>query len=82
MSPLTREIWATVPSMLTTLERRIFFIQFLMVWPSEHVAPLQCAGPTVYVTLKAMVKNNSRVGIYGIGGLGHLAIQYAAKNGR
>lgn len=48
---------------------------------SEHAAPLQCAGTTVYAALKATVTNKSRVGIYGIGGLGHLAIQYAAKMG-
>ncbi|KAJ4236825.1 hypothetical protein NW757_013365 [Fusarium falciforme] len=48
---------------------------------SEHAAPLQCAGTTVYAALKATVTNEKRVGIFGIGGLGHLAIQYAAKMG-
>ncbi|KAH8652591.1 chaperonin 10-like protein [Ilyonectria robusta] len=48
---------------------------------SEHAAPLQCAGTTVYTALKATVTSEKRVGIFGIGGLGHLAIQYAAKMG-
>jgi D-arabinose 1-dehydrogenase-like Zn-dependent alcohol dehydrogenase len=49
--------------------------------PSEYAAPLQCAGATVYAALKATVTSGKRVGIMGIGGLGHLAIQYAAKMG-
>lgn len=48
---------------------------------SEHAAPLQCAGVTVYSALRDTVSAGMRVGIYGIGGLGHLAIQYAAKLG-
>lgn len=48
---------------------------------SEDAAPLQCAGATVYRALKNTVTPGKRVGIYGIGGLGHLAIQYAAKMG-
>jgi D-arabinose 1-dehydrogenase-like Zn-dependent alcohol dehydrogenase len=48
---------------------------------SEHAAPLQCAGATVYSALKATADPSKRVGILGIGGLGHLAIQYAAKMG-
>lgn len=48
---------------------------------SEHAAPLQCAGATVYTALASTVKPAQRVGIVGIGGLGHLAIQFAAKLG-
>lgn len=48
---------------------------------SEHAAPLQCAGATVYSALAGTVKARDRVGIVGIGGLGHLAIQFAAKMG-
>ncbi|KIL87285.1 formaldehyde dehydrogenase [Fusarium avenaceum] len=48
---------------------------------SEHAAPLQCAGATVYAALKATVTTDKRIGILGIGGLGHLAIQYADKMG-
>lgn len=48
---------------------------------SEEAAPLQCAGVTVYSALKDTIKSGQRVGIFGIGGLGHLAIQYASKMG-
>lgn len=48
---------------------------------SEHAAPLQCAGATTYNALVQVVKPGDRVGIIGIGGLGHLAIQFARKLG-
>jgi len=45
---------------------------------SEHAAPLLCGGITVYSPLRAHgVNPSSRVGVIGIGGLGHLAIQFA-----
>jgi uncharacterized zinc-type alcohol dehydrogenase-like protein len=45
---------------------------------SEHTAPLLCGGITVYSPLRSHgVNPSSRVGIIGIGGLGHLAIQFA-----
>jgi alcohol/geraniol dehydrogenase (NADP+) len=49
---------------------------------SEHVAPLMCAGITVYSPLRNHgVRPSSRVGIIGIGGLGHLGIQFAKTFG-
>jgi D-arabinose 1-dehydrogenase-like Zn-dependent alcohol dehydrogenase len=48
---------------------------------SEHAAPLQCAGSTVYSALIGSAKAGDRVAIIGIGGLGHLAIQFSAKMG-
>jgi len=48
---------------------------------SERAAPLLCAGITVYAPLEAGVRATSRVGIIGVGGLGHLAIQFAAAFG-
>jgi alcohol/geraniol dehydrogenase (NADP+) len=45
---------------------------------SEEAAPLLCAGITVYNPLRINgVNPSSRVGVVGIGGLGHLAIQFA-----
>ena len=45
---------------------------------SEQAAPLLCAGITVYNPLRSHgVSPASRIGIVGIGGLGHLAIQFA-----
>ena len=48
----------------------------------EEVAPILCAGVTVYKGLKETeVKPGQHVVISGIGGLGHLAIQYAIAMG-
>ncbi|GLE10473.1 hypothetical protein PINS_up022595 [Pythium insidiosum] len=44
--------------------------------PSDVAAPLLCAGVTVYTPLKQYVKPGYRVGVVGIGGLGHLALQF------
>jgi uncharacterized zinc-type alcohol dehydrogenase-like protein len=45
---------------------------------SEHAAPLLCAGITVYNPLRDHgINPSSRVGIVGVGGLGHIAIQFA-----
>jgi uncharacterized zinc-type alcohol dehydrogenase-like protein len=45
---------------------------------SENTAPLLCAGITVYNPLRSHnINPSSRVGIVGIGGLGHIAIQFA-----
>jgi alcohol/geraniol dehydrogenase (NADP+) len=45
---------------------------------SENAAPLLCAGVTVYTALRTYgVSPASRVGVVGIGGLGHLALQFA-----
>ncbi|MGO4535907.1 zinc-dependent alcohol dehydrogenase [Leifsonia sp. 2MCAF36] len=41
-------------------------------------APLTCAGVTTYAAVKAAhVLPGERVAVFGIGGLGHLAVQYA-----
>ena len=48
----------------------------------EHAAPLMCGGATVFNALKFHhVQSTDRVGIIGVGGLGHLAIQFAANMG-
>ena len=45
---------------------------------SEQAAPLLCGGITVYNPLRSHhVNPSSRVGVIGIGGLGHIAIQFA-----
>jgi D-arabinose 1-dehydrogenase-like Zn-dependent alcohol dehydrogenase len=48
---------------------------------SSDAAPLQCAGATVYSALVDIIKPADRVGVIGVGGLGHLAIQFADKLG-
>ncbi|TMW61715.1 hypothetical protein Poli38472_010778 [Pythium oligandrum] len=44
--------------------------------PSDVAAPLLCAGLTVYTPLRDHVKSGQRVGVVGIGGLGHLGLQF------
>jgi alcohol/geraniol dehydrogenase (NADP+) len=45
---------------------------------SEHAAPLLCGGITVFNPMRTHgINPSSRVGVVGIGGLGHLAIQFA-----
>ncbi|PWN50117.1 putative NADP-dependent alcohol dehydrogenase [Violaceomyces palustris] len=48
----------------------------------RDAAPLMCGGATVYGAIKAaQIPSHARVGVLGVGGLGHLAIQYLAKMG-
>ena len=45
-------------------------------------APLCCAGVTTYKAVKvAGTRSSDLVAVFGVGGLGHLAIQYAAIAG-
>jgi uncharacterized zinc-type alcohol dehydrogenase-like protein len=49
---------------------------------SENAAPLLCAGITVYTPMQHFgVRPGKKVGVIGIGGLGHLAIQFARAMG-
>jgi D-arabinose 1-dehydrogenase-like Zn-dependent alcohol dehydrogenase len=49
---------------------------------SENAAPLMCGGATVFNAMQFYgVKSTDRVGVLGVGGLGHLAIQFAAAMG-
>lgn len=46
--------------------------------PSEQAAPLLCAGVTTFAPLRYFdVRPSMRVGVIGIGGLGHLGLQWA-----
>ena len=48
---------------------------------SKYVGPLMCAGITTYSPLKRHAKAGDRVGVIGIGGLGHLALQFGKAMG-
>ena len=49
---------------------------------SEDAGPLMCGGATVWSPLfESGLRPGARVGIIGVGGLGHLAIQFASKMG-
>ncbi|MCC9604275.1 NAD(P)-dependent alcohol dehydrogenase [Blastopirellula sp. JC732] len=48
----------------------------------KHAAPLLCAGITTYSPLmQADISKGDKVGVAGIGGLGHMAIMLAASKG-
>ncbi len=48
----------------------------------EYAAPLFCAGITAYKAVKAAEpKKNKKIAIFGIGGVGHMAIQFAKVEG-
>jgi uncharacterized zinc-type alcohol dehydrogenase-like protein len=50
--------------------------------PLERVAPLLCAGITTYSPLRRYnVGKGSKVGVVGLGGLGHMAVKLAASMG-
>lgn len=51
--------------------------------PLDKVAPLMCAGITVYTPLKehGLGEPGNHVGVVGIGGLGHLAVKFAKAFG-
>ena len=48
----------------------------------EYAAPLFCAGITAYKAVKASEPSkNKKIGIFGIGGVGHMAVQFAKLQG-
>jgi len=50
--------------------------------PSDVAGPLLCGGITVYAALRyAGMTTGQEIGVIGLGGLGHLAVQFAAKLG-
>ena len=49
---------------------------------ARDAAPLTCAGVTTFAAVNAaQVRAGERVAVFGIGGLGHLAVQYARLRG-
>jgi len=49
---------------------------------SEYAAPLFCAGITAYKAVKAAEpKKNKKIAVFGVGGVGHMAIQFAKIEG-
>jgi uncharacterized zinc-type alcohol dehydrogenase-like protein len=50
--------------------------------PSESASVLMCAGVAVYSPLRSFLGHSSKkIGVVGVGGLGHLAIQFAHAMG-
>jgi D-arabinose 1-dehydrogenase-like Zn-dependent alcohol dehydrogenase len=49
--------------------------------PSTTCAPLMCAGATVFSPIHRYCKQEHSIGVVGIGGLGHFALQFARALG-
>ena len=67
-------------------DRAVLYAYFVHKIPDEIplrlAGPLQCGGATVYGAItSAEIRPNDRVGVVGLGGLGHLAVQYLRKMG-
>ena len=67
-------------------EYAIAYGRYVVEVPEEidpfDAAPLTCAGVTTYKAVKvAGTRSSDLVAVFGVGGLGHLAIQYAAIAG-
>lgn len=62
--------------------REAFLFKIPEGMSDEVAAPLMCGGATVFNALHAYnAQPTETVGVMGVGGLGHLAIQFAAKMG-
>ncbi|KAF2260068.1 GroES-like protein [Lojkania enalia] len=62
--------------------REAFLFQIPGELTDKEAAPLMCGGATVFNALRMYnIPSTARVGIMGVGGLGHLAIQFASKMG-
>jgi len=62
--------------------REAFLFKVPDALTDEEAAPLNCGGATVWTALhKYGVPADATVGVLGVGGLGHLAIQFASKMG-
>lgn len=67
-------------SQIVTEERFVFHISEKL--DLSAVAPLLCAGITTYSPLKfAGVKKGTKVGVIGLGGLGHMGVKFAVSFG-
>jgi uncharacterized zinc-type alcohol dehydrogenase-like protein len=60
--------------------RADFFFKLPDAIPGE-AAPLFCAGLTVFAPLTDYTRAGMKVGVVGIGGLGHLGLKFASKMG-
>jgi len=75
-----RVIQAVLPSMRRHGYGRIINISSMP--PAEEAGPFMCAGVTVYNALRnSGARAGDLVAVQGIGGLGHLGVQYARQMG-
>ena len=81
----SRRTWAT-RSTAALASTPVAYARYVVKVPegvdSFDAAPLTCAGVTTYKAVKvADTRSANLVAVFGVGGLGHLAIQYAAIAG-
>jgi len=66
----------------TTLQQPAkFFFHIPENLDLQKSAPLLCAGVTVYAPMRKYLKPGANTAVIGVGGLGHLAVQFLAKLG-
>ncbi len=73
-------VYGGYSSHITVKDKYVLKIQKSM--PLDRTAPLLCAGITAYSPLKRYnVKKGTKVGVVGLGGLGHMAVKIAKAMG-
>lgn len=86
-----QEVYCERPS-ITGVTVHGGFAEYLLAWCSHAIplpeelscreaAPLFCAGATVYSALRKVPLKSARLGIWGLGGLGHLGVQLGKLEG-
>lgn len=81
-SGFTRGEWTQGGYAKYAVVRKAFVVKVPKDMPRiEDVAPLMCAGITTYapIVYNHMDRGGLRIGVIGLGGLGHLAVQFAHK---
>jgi len=78
--------WSKLHSRAAFGEFAVAYARYVVKVPDGidpfDAAPLTCAGVTTYKAVKvAGTRSSDLVAVFGVGGLGHLAIQYAAIAG-
>ena len=82
-TPATRATASTADSPNTSWPRRPSSGRVPDAIDPLDAAPLTCAGVTTYKAVKVSgARSSDLVAVFGIGGLGHLAVQYARSPGR
>src|SRR5260221_4322616 len=71
--------WPSPPTPLIAEARALAMIPDAL--KSEDAAPLVCAGITTFNALRNAARAGDTVAIQGVGGLGHLGVQFARKMG-
>jgi D-arabinose 1-dehydrogenase-like Zn-dependent alcohol dehydrogenase len=70
-----------IPDAISSSEAAPLMVSPLLTPTQPSTNHPQCAGPTTFNPLFYNVKSTDRVAVIGIGGLGHLALQFARKMG-